>query len=223
VLRTLTGDLLDVLFPPRCPGCSRRGATVCDACVRTLRAPPATPPPPGVTWWAAPFAYEGVARELIARAKYRNERGALTWLASHVARACDIAPARVDVVTWAPASAARRARFGVDHGELLASEVATRLDRPLARLLDRGRGPAQTGRDAASRRHGPDLRARHTTVRGTVLVVDDVATTGGTLTAAARALHTAGATETFAATAARTPFPGRASRRPAYTSGPGTS
>jgi adenine/guanine phosphoribosyltransferase-like PRPP-binding protein len=50
-----------------------------------------------------------------------------------------------------------------------------------------------------------------------VLVVDDVATTGGTLSAAARVLRSSGAAAVFAVTIARTPRPGAVSREPAYT------
>jgi adenine/guanine phosphoribosyltransferase-like PRPP-binding protein len=51
-----------------------------------------------------------------------------------------------------------------------------------------------------------------------VLVVDDVATTGGTLVAVARALRAGGARQVAAVTLARTPAPGSGARDPAYTS-----
>ncbi|HEY9559143.1 MAG TPA: phosphoribosyltransferase family protein, partial [Acidimicrobiales bacterium] len=73
-------------------------------------------------------------------------------------------------------------------------------------LLQRGAGGPQSGASAATRRSNPHFLAR-TPVRGSVLVVDDVATTGATLTAAARALRSAGAEEIHAVVVARAPKP----------------
>jgi predicted amidophosphoribosyltransferase len=224
VIRAPFEDLLDALLPARCPGCGRRGALVCTACATTLvAAPPAAPPPP-VAWWTACFAYQGVARELVARAKYRNERRFLVAVARELARAVEDAPRPIEFVTWAPASAARVHAHGVDHGELLARAVARLVGVRCAARLTRSPSPAQTGLDARARRIGPPLRATSHAGAATVLVVDDVATTGGTLAAAGRALRGAGADVVFAATIARTPHPGAFSPgsipgAAAYTSG----
>jgi predicted amidophosphoribosyltransferase len=217
VLRTAFDDLLDAILPARCPGCGRRGALVCGACAASLVSAPSAPPPPPVAWWTACFAYEGVARELVARAKYRNERRFLVVIAREIARAIEAAPAPIDLVTWAPASAQRIRTQGVDHGELLARAVARLIDMNVGPRLARTSSPAQTGLDARTRRLGPPLRAIGRVAGATILVVDDVATTGGTLAAAARALHVRGATTVFAATIARTPAPGRVARGAAYT------
>jgi predicted amidophosphoribosyltransferase len=204
--------LVEVVFPSLCAGCGRRPAPVCPACARTLRAPPAAPPPVGLDAWVAPLAYDGVARELVARVKYRHARAAVPWLAAVVAGAVVArhASGSFDAVTWAPTSPDRRRRRGFDHAELLARGVAGRLGLPAVATLVRRPGPPQTGLPSAARRAGPAFRSL-TPAPGALLLVDDVTTTGATLAAAARALRLSGAERIVAATAARTP-PGRSRR-----------
>jgi len=162
-------------------------------------------PPVGVDWCGAPFAYEGVGRELVARLKYRNARAALPYLASAMAALVD--PASIDVVTWAPTAAARRRRRGFDQAQLLARVVARRLDRPCRSVLRRLPGsPCQTGRTLAERRRGPAFDTRRS-VTGRVLLVDDIVTSGATVSAAAAALRAAGADAVDVVVAARTPPP----------------
>jgi predicted amidophosphoribosyltransferase len=168
-----------------------------------LRPAPALPPPPGVDECRALLAYEDVGRELVSRLKYRNHRAALPGLAA--AAASLVAPDEVDVVTWAPTTPARRRSRGFDQSELLARIVARRLGRPCRKLLARPDGVPQTGRSAADRWTGPRFVGRRA-VPGRVLLVDDVVTTGATVTIAARALRLCGATRIVVLALARTPI-----------------
>ncbi len=201
--------VVGALFPVRCAGCGRIAdpvCPVCPACAAGLRRAPVLAVPPTLDAWGAAFAYEGVAREIVARVKYRNERGPLPWLADAMVRALPEHPGPAAVVTWAPASAGHRRRSGFDHGELLARAVARRLDLPAARLLVRDAGPAQTGLGRKARSPGPPLHPAGTGARcRSVLLVDDVVTTGATLGAAAGALRRGGARRVVAVTAAATP------------------
>lgn len=166
-------------------------------------------PPPGVDGWAAPFAYRGVARELVARVKYRNARAVVPWLAAAMVQTALAHGFAAATVTWAPTTVQRRRERGFDPAEVLARAVAHELRARSLRLLDRRPGPPQTGLAAAARRAGPHFVARRV-APSRVLLVDDVATTGATLAAAAGALRAAGARSVVAVTAARTPPPGSA-------------
>jgi ComF family protein len=169
-----------------------------------LEPAPALPAPLGIDRCVAVLAYEGAGRELVARLKYRNARSTIRWLAARMAALVDARD--VDVVTWVPTTAARRRRRGFDQAELLARSIARQLHRPCRRMLTRGDGPPQTGRSLQQRRAGPVLEAKPTGHTPRVLLVDDVITTGTTITVAARALQASGVKHVAVVAAAGTPL-----------------
>ncbi len=109
------------------------------------------------------------------------------------------------MVTWAPTTPRHRRARGFDHAELLARAVGRQARLPTRALLTRLPGPPQTGARRAERRAGPRFRARPDVAGLGVLLVDDVVTTGATLTAAAGALRRGGARGIVGVAAARTP------------------
>lgn len=148
------------------------------------------------------LAYEGAGRELVARLKYRNARSALRWLAVRMAAPIDAAS--IDVVTWVPTTSARRRERGFDQAELLARAVARELGLPCRELVRRRGGPVQTGRTALERRRGPIVELRAAAIPQRVLVVDDVVTTGTSVSVVARTLRGGGAQFVRVVAAART-------------------
>lgn len=151
---------------------------------------------------AVPFT--GRARRVVLGLKYRNRRSVSRHLAGLIVNRLltERAHRDVDVVTWAPTSSRRRRERGFDQGEFLARAVARQLGVPCRRLLDRDGSTPQTGRTRRERLAGPTFVARPDVDGVRVLVVDDVVTTGSTLSAAAAALHDRGAVARLAAVAA---------------------
>jgi predicted amidophosphoribosyltransferase len=161
-------------------------------------------PPPGCDTLSALLRYDDAARALVTAVKYRNARASVVGLAP--AAACllpELPPGTV--VTWAPTTPERARHRGFDQAGLLARAVAGHLGLPVSCLLDRRPGPHQTGRHAAERWGSAPAFVARPPVPATVVVVDDVCTTGATLAAAAAALRTAGTSAVHALVLARTP------------------
>ncbi len=154
--------------------------------------------------------FDGAGRSAIVSLKYRNRRPVAQQLAQLMVRRLRLAgalPARFDLVTWAPTSAARRHDRGFDQAELIAREVAKLLGVPCRRLLYRSHGAPQTGQGRAQRLGAgrPSFRSRSARAGVRVLVIDDVVTTGATLHAARDALAAAGIDHVRLVAAAATP------------------
>jgi predicted amidophosphoribosyltransferase len=151
--------------------------------------------------------YSGPGRDLVARVKYRNARASIDWLGSAAAALLPASTVeRTTTLTWAPTTSARRSKRGFDHAELLARRIGSELDVPVGKTLRRAPGPPQTGRTPAERRGQPGRFSVNGRLNGLVVVVDDVITTGATLSAAAATLRSAGAASVVGLVAAATPL-----------------
>jgi len=154
-------------------------------------APTAVEAPAGLDRLVALHRYDGVVRALVLAAKNGGRRQLLHRLGVDLAAlALGLGP--VDVVTWVPASRHRARQRSYDQGRLLARGVASAIGLPARRLLIRRPGPARIGAGRLDRLGGPDLRCP-LRCSGTVLLIDDVVTTGASLASAAAALRLAGA------------------------------
>jgi predicted amidophosphoribosyltransferase len=209
-----------MLSTPRCVGCGAVGVALCSTCVDGLQPAPLVPPPPGVDAVASVFSYEGIGRRLVLGLKYRNRRADLGALAGSLAAAlAEVEPwlEHRPAVTWAPTTARRRRRRGFDQARWLAAGLGRATGLPVRRTLVRRPSPPQTGAPRADRWRHPAFvasRPRASPWRS-IVVVDDVATSGATLAAAAAALHAVGSENVVAVTLAQTPL--NCADRPAET------
>ena len=189
-----------MIFATLCAGCNQPGTTLCNRCRFSLATASSQVSETGVT---AALPFEGIARQVVHGLKYRNRRQVARQLARLMVRRLRVG--KVDVVTWAPTSGSRARSRGYDQAELLARAVAAELGVPCRRLLYRSHGTSQTGHTRAQRLQGPSFRARVGRSQLRVLLIDDVVTTGATLTAARDALLSAGVGTVHCLAAAATP------------------
>ncbi|MGW5680441.1 ComF family protein [Nonomuraea sp. NPDC003754] len=213
--------MLDLLLPTRCVGCDRRGSLLCDACLvvaPALRAP--RPAPAGLpACWSATL-YEGAARQAILHYKERGRTALAVPLAHALAftLATAVPEGALAVVPVPSAGRAVRAR-GHDPVRRLAAlavrqlsglgrEVTLRTDlRHGRRVADQaGLSAAQRAANlASSLRADPVGKGRLSDHSGaSMVIVDDVVTTGATLAEAARAVRATGAEVAAAVTVAAT-------------------
>jgi ComF family protein len=222
-VQAVSGRILDLAFPARCPGCGREGRPICETCEPALDArldrpagipiglPSDVPPLLLQLEWCAPFG--GVVRRALHELKYGGETRLAAPLGGAIARRWYRAGAGGDLLVPVPVHAERRRRRGYDQAELIAAAAAQALRLPMSPLLGRVR--------ATTAQFDLDRRSRATNVTGAfalrpgapagsaplgsrwIVLVDDVVTTGATLSACAAPLLEAGAIGVSAVTVAR--------------------
>jgi len=160
----------------------------------------------------APWLYAGAAQNAIRQFKYHRHWRIGRWLADDMARVARASFPLEDVATVVPVPLhwLKRRLNGFHAVERLAHRVARALEKPYApRALRRRRWTATQTRLAWQRRarnvRGAFAARQQLVCDQTVLLVDDVLTSGATANACALALKAAGARRVFVLTAARTP------------------
>lgn len=140
-------------------------------------------------------SYEGAGADLVLAIKRRNQRGVLRSIGAALRSELDCPPlTATPAVTWAPTTAQRRRERGFDQAEELARAVTKSSHWRSRRLLKRA-SSEQMGLSRAERVERPRFEPIGS-VRNeqqTVVLVDDVVTTGATASAAAKVLRQAGA------------------------------
>ena len=141
--------------------------------------------------------------------KYQNHRAVAALFAERLLKRLQAIPevGRIEVVTWIPTTRERRMARGHDQAETLARILGRTLGVPVRKLLERETVGHQTGHSRKQRLVGVALHARSMSVPCTVLVVDDVVTTGATMRMAKQALYLAGAARVVCIAVAATPAP----------------
>lgn len=227
--RRLSGVLLDLLFPQRCVGCQCEGQLLCCAC--SSAAPRLQPPlcrhcglpmadgsslchacrthPLKLDGLRSVFYFEGVIRQSVHHLKYSNLRALAMPLALLMREYLETVPCPGEILVPVPLHQRRLKERGYNQSALLARELGRLANLPMLEgsLVRRRDTPPQARTTSAEERRRnvaeafacADLRLKGREV----ILIDDVATTGATLEAAAEALRNAGTSSVWALTLAR--------------------
>ena len=226
MLRRLASRGLDLLFPPECAVCSREGSFLCTDCepslprlvqpyCRTCAEPDRAPvcswcraEAPAYERIRAPYRYTGPVRDMVHDLKYANIRALAPTLGGLLANYLGPQRFNADVLAPVPLHPRRERSRGYNQAQLLAREVSRRALIPMAddrllRSIDTPPQVAMSGREERRQNIEDAFQCTRDATGLRVLLIDDVVTTGSTMSACASALKDAGAVSVFGLALAR--------------------
>ena len=204
---SLKEKLLSLIFPARCTLCGKitaGGRRVCNSCMKH-NPPQAHFPllvePEFSLFCVSAYEYEGQARQAILQYKFRGKKEKATGFAQALTLALPPRWQTADVVCWVPISHQRRRERSYDQSELVARKVAKAIGRPCRKLLQKVVNN-QPQHELNADQRWENVRnvylADNKQCQGkTILLIDDIVTTGATMLECASCLLRAGAKEVF--------------------------
>ena len=214
----MINKLLDLLYPPKCAFCGKilddGEDGVCRHCSDTMEVLRGRAAHTKGDFFAdaiSPLYYSDKVRDAILRYKF-NGRSGYARIFSAIIADCvkDEYGTDFDILTYVPISRKRLRRRGYDQAKLLAEGVGENLGlMPEAVLTKTVHNRQQSGISGAEKRRANVLGVYEVTdkerVRGKkILLIDDIHTTGATLSECSKTLLLAGAEEIFCASIAKT-------------------
>ncbi len=202
----------DDLIAPRgvkclCCDVNSAGQLLCADCARGLLAVRVPSDEAGTAAVRSSLRYDGVAKDLVLKLKLEALADAAEPLADVMAETVKQMDLPDDtILTWVTMPTLRRLERGIDHGRKLCEALGRRTGFPVRQLLTR-RGRVHTQRGLSGEERLNNLQGSlvcREKLNRPVLLVDDVMTTGATVSACTRALLEAGAPRVYALTATKT-------------------
>lgn len=210
----LRKEILDLLYPPKCPFCGHlleKGDLLCPDCRRDLPwlSGPAGEKTVELTGGCVSvLEYDDRVKKAVHGFKFHGKSARSEVFGLLIAQCVREHELTADLVTWPPLSKKRLRKRGYDQAQLLAEKVGKELGLPVVRTLEKAHRPAQSGLDGEAQRRANVLGAYSAinaeTFQGKrLLLIDDVVTTGSTLSECAKVLRLAGAEGVVCATLAK--------------------
>ena len=204
----IAADLLDLVFPHRCSGCGRVGYQWCSDCHDELANYPLQISQRILLDQldhAATGVHAGRLRDAVVGLKFDNVTSVTPYLVDRMATALNHTGWEFDTIIPVPLHSNRLEWRGFNQAELLACALAERTRRPcLPNAVHRHRDTrAQVGLNEAERYANVKdaFVADNAAIIGrSIVLVDDVTTTGATLVACAEAIYEKGARAVYALT-----------------------
>ena len=202
--------ILEFIYPTRCAFCHRlteNGEKVCARCSHELprrREPVLNIHIPYVSKTICPFYYENYVRDSLLRYKFEGLRAYAEIYSEFLAKSIDETALSCDIITWVPLSKKRYRKRGYDQAQLIAENLARRMNVKCEKLIEKTvDNPAQSGSGNAAKRKanvkGVYAALKPEYIKGKrILIIDDIVTTGATISECAGVLHKCGAAEIMA-------------------------
>lgn len=207
--------ILDVLAPTTCLQCKREGPILCDGCLPQVLDPLVIPSrcflchaltdnfstcrkcrkQTPLTRVRVGTAYTQIPKELVSSLKFGPDRTVANIIAGWLYETGSIES--VDIISWVPTARTRVRQRGFDHAKYIAHGLSNRHNLPSYELLLRLGNSRQVGASKTQRKQqveGMFESKNLSQLHGKrILLVDDIVTTGATLTECARVLRRNGA------------------------------
>ncbi len=226
--------LLCLFFPARCLRCGKpvpAGGLFCAVCKGDAPQAPFrrrySLPGAGAQGFSivSPLPYAGGYRKTLHALKFYNKKALARPLGRLAAQTAADLGERFDAVTWVPMTNRKKRQRGYNQSQLLAKEIARNLGIPCLALLTKTRETG-TQHDLPRQERGKNVKGAYQAIKiatgKSLLLVDDIVTTGFTLMECAGALYAAGAAKVTGLCAADslspakgTPAEGNSSGKPA--------
>ncbi|MBD5081284.1 MAG: ComF family protein [Ruminococcaceae bacterium] len=208
--------LLDLVYPNRCPFCNEIipfDEYHCDSCGLFFSPAPEKWKYGFLDGLTAFTVYDTVSRAFISKIKRESNGYAISAAAYMIAKGLinEDHTASLDCITYVPMRRKAVRKRGYNQTKLMAKELSGILGLPYADLLKKNRDTAEQKKLGAEGRKNNvkdafSFTSKHCDIAGkNILIIDDVTTTGSTLSEIARTLKAAGADKVYAAVFAKTP------------------
>ena len=203
-LNVVVSSIFSALFPARCIRCNRIEKGLCNRCAQSLQiAAGAALPGVEQCWSAGP--YSGWLRDSVLKYK-SGQIDQLDGLIAVLHRVLQTADCSPELLVSIPSTIFKVRERGFDTVGELSAGLAKQLKVPYRPVLQFARKVQdQVGLDRESRAENlTGAFIAEQTMYGRAVLIDDVITTGATVTTAAKVLRICGATKIFAISLCRT-------------------